>query len=333
MTRKRPTLNDVAEHAGVSRALVSIVMRDVPGASAETRTRVRAAAAELGYRPDTRARLLRQDHSRLLGVAFAAGEQFHADLVDGIYVAAERLGYDVVLSAVTPRRNESRTVRTLVDDRCEAVLLLGSQLPARQLQQLAEQVPVVALARRVRVPGVDSVHSDDAGGARSAVDHLLGLGHRKIVHIDGGRAPGAADRRRGYLSAMRRAGLGEVAEIVEGGPTEEFGARAAHVLLTDRSTAPSALFAFNDRSAVGALDVLIRSGHAVPQSISVVGFDDSALARLAHIDLTTVAQDADQLSALAVARAVDRVESAGPLESVDLVVAPHLVARGTSSAI
>ena len=117
--QRRPTLNDVAERAGVSRALVSIVMRDAPGASEQTRERVRRVADELGYRPDPRARRLREHHTKLLGVTFVAGQEFHADLVDGVYVAAEGLGYDVVLSGVTPHRDERRALRTLVDDRCD----------------------------------------------------------------------------------------------------------------------------------------------------------------------------------------------------------------------
>ena len=126
----RPTLEDVARHAGVSRALVSIVMRDVPGASDETRARVRRAADEIGYRPDPRARRLRQLRTKLLGVTFAAGQEFHAELVDGVYAAADEFGYEVVLSGVTRHHDEQRAVRTLLDDRCEAVLLLGPELPA-----------------------------------------------------------------------------------------------------------------------------------------------------------------------------------------------------------
>src|SRR5689334_25405975 len=108
--RDRPTLQDVAERAGVSRALVSIVMRDVPGASDATRARVRQAADEIGYRPDPRARLLRSQRSHLLGVVFTAGQEFHAGLVDGVYRAAEANGYDVLLSCVTPHHGEAKAV-------------------------------------------------------------------------------------------------------------------------------------------------------------------------------------------------------------------------------
>ena len=120
------------------------------------------------------------------------------------------------------------------------------------------------------------------------MDHLVALGHHEIVHIDGGRAPGAADRRRGYRTAMRRHGLS--ARVLPGGLSEEDGAAAASALLASQPR-PTAVLAFNDQCATGVLDVFLRSGVTVPGQISVVGFDDSHLARLAHINLTSVGQD------------------------------------------
>jgi DNA-binding LacI/PurR family transcriptional regulator len=160
------------------------------------------------------------------------------------------------------------------------------------------------------------------------VDHLVGLGHRAIAHIDGGRAPGAADRRRGYRTAMNRHGLGGHIRVLPGGLTEEDGATAARVLLAARPR-PTAVMAF-DRCATGVLDVFLRSGVAVPGDISVVGFDDTHLARLAHIDLTTVGQDITRLAGLAVGRAIARLEGEEP-PGGERVVAPHLVVRGTTA--
>ena len=215
---RRPTLQDVADLAGVSRALVSIVIRDVPGASDATRVRVKAAADELGYRPDNAARLLRQHRSRLIGVSYVAAQTFHAELLDEIYVAAERSRYDVVLSAVSERRPDSRATRTLLDDRCEAILLLGSQAPEAEIVDLADKVPVVVIARKMSSVHVDVVRTDDEAGAVMAVNHLVELGHRSITHVDGGRGPGAQERRQGYRKAMRAAGLEP--RILPGGLTE-----------------------------------------------------------------------------------------------------------------
>jgi DNA-binding LacI/PurR family transcriptional regulator len=227
---RRPTLADVAARAGVSTALVSIVMRDAPGASTATRDRVRRAAAEIGYRPDSRARLLRSSRSRLLGVVFGVQADFHGDLVSGLYAAADRVGYELALSAVTPGRDEQRAVGSLLQDRCEALVLLGPQSPTAALADLATRLPVVVVARPVRSSAVDVVRTADDEGARLAVEHLLALGHRDVVHVDGGRAPGAAERRRGYREALRAHGLD--AHVLPGGPTEEDGAAAARRLLS-----------------------------------------------------------------------------------------------------
>jgi DNA-binding LacI/PurR family transcriptional regulator len=325
--QRRPTLEDVAERAGVSRALVSIVMRDVPGASEQTRARVRRAAEEIGYRPDPRARRLRLHRTKLIGVTFTAGQEFHADLVDGVYVAAEDLGYDVVLSGVTPHRDEPRALRTLIDDRCEGLVLIGPEMPARQLGDLASKVPVVVVARRVR--GVDAVRSDDVAGAELGMDHLLGLGHRRVLYLDGGRAPGAAERRRGYLRATRAAGLPELTH--PGGLTEREGAAAASAMLESQAL-PSAVFAFNDRCALGVMDVLIRAGVPVPQQVSVLGFDDSPLAGLAHIDLTTIRQDSAGLARAAVQRLVARLDDASvDGGAVDIAGEPTLIVRGSTA--
>ena len=324
---RRPTLEDVAARAGVSRALVSIVMRDVPGASDETRENVRRAADEIGYRPDPRARRLRQLRTKLIGVTFTAGQEFHADLVDGVYVAADELGYDVVLSGVTPHRDEHRAVRTLVDDRCEGLVLIGSEMPARQLVDLGSRVPVVVMARRVR--GVDAVRSDDIAGAVLGMEHLISLGHSRILYLDGGRAPGAAERLRGYRRAARSAGLSELTS--PGGLTEREGAAAAAGMLASKAL-PSAVFAFNDRCALGVMDTLIRAGVVVPEQVSVLGFDDSPLAGLAHIDLTTIRQNSAGLAKAAVLRLATRLDEAPKGGAVvDITCEPTLIVRGSTA--
>jgi DNA-binding LacI/PurR family transcriptional regulator len=328
-TGKRPTLADVAARAGVSTALVSIAMRGAKGVSAATREHIFAVAQEIGYRPDARARLLRSRRSRLLGVQFGLQHPFHADLVECLYRVAEPAGYQIALSAVTASRGEQRATEALLDDRCEALILLGPQAPAARLEKLAAQLPVICVARRLppSAPGVVVVRTADDDGACQAVDHLVSLGHRDVVHIDGGRAPGAADRRRGYRTAMRRHGLG--GQILPGGLTEEDGAAAGHALLNARPR-PTAVLAFNDHCAVGLLDVFLRAGVPVPGQISVIGFDDSHLAGLAHINLTTVGQDIPRLADLAVVRALARLEGQHA-PGRETVIAPRLVVRGTTA--
>jgi DNA-binding LacI/PurR family transcriptional regulator len=326
---RRPTLADVARRAEVSISLVSIVMRAASGASPANRERVLRAARELGYVPDSRARMLRQGRSQLLGVMFGVQQPFHVDLVDGIYAAAELAGYDVVLSGVTPTRPEARAVETLLADRCEALLLLGPQSPRSWLTDLAGRLPVVVVARSVTVTTIDVVRTADAKGIGLAVDHLVGLGHGRITHIDGATAPGAAQRRQGFRAAMLRHGL--VPHVVRGGLAESDGARATEEILAG-STVPTGILAYNDRCATGVLDTLYRAGAQVPGQVSVVGFDDTYLAGFSHIDLTTVRQDTPLMARIAVDRAVDRLAGspADRRPARTVVVPPALVVRGTT---
>lgn len=319
----RPTMADVARIAGVSPALVSIVMRGVEGASEDTRRRIKSIAEDIGYVPDRRAQKLRQTSSRLLGVTFDLQQPFHGDLVEHIYGAAGSHGYDVMLSAVAPTREEGSAVQALLRERCEAALLVGSRLTTQELAEIDGRVPAVALLRSSR--GVSSVRSDDLAGIGSAVDHLVELGHKGIAHIDGGRSPGADDRRKGFRDAMRRHGLD--ARVVDGGITETEGAEGIRALL-DSPQLPTAVVAFNDNSATGVLDHLVRRGIDVPGDISVVGYDDSRLARIAHIRLTSISQDVSALADAAVASALERISGGAPSE---IVLAPSLVRRGTTA--
>lgn len=327
---RRPTLADVAAEAGVSVALVSIVMREAPGASAATRQRVREVAARLGYQPDSRARRLRSGESRLLGVVFDVRHPFHHDMLTGLYEAAAKVEYELALSAVTPRRGEQAAINDLLRDRCAALIVLGPQLSAGELDELTARLPVVAMFRRVHKRTVDVVRTDDERGLHLAVDHLVEFGHRHIAHVDGGRTAASAERRRGYVDAMRRHGLLASARVLPGGSGEEDGALAADELLAGPGPTPTAVAMFNDLSAAGMLDVLRRRGLSVPGDVSVVGYDDASFSALSHIDLTTVAQDVETLAALAVARAVERLDGAA-VDRREVTIDPHLVARGTSA--
>ena len=323
----RPRLEDVAARAGLSTATVSLVLRGAPGPSAESRRRVLEVAAELGYRADRTASLLARRRRHLLGVMLDVRNPFHAELVEEIQVEADRIGYEVVLATLTRTHDEHRAVESLLDFRCEALLLLGPDLSDDALGKLAVQTPVVVIGRRARDAAVDVIRTADHTGVAQALTHLIDLGHRRIAFVDGGRGFVATARRRGYREAMRRAGLAPV--VVPGDHTEEGGIAAGRVLaaLPDR---PTAVVASNDRLAVGLLDAFLRQGVPVPGEISVVGYDDSTLARLAHIDLTTVNQDAPAQARHAVAAAVSRLDE-GRDERLEVVLRPHLVVRGSTA--
>lgn len=332
---KRPravTMADVAARAGVSRALVSIVFRGVPGAGPETRQRVMQAAEELAYRPDQRARLLGSNRSRTVGVVFGLHHEFHAEVVEALYRSVEPAGYDLALGATAPTRGESRAVQSLLDYRCEAIILIGPTLSRAAIEELAERLPVVVVARSLRSRAVDVVRTDDVAGARIAVEHLAGLGHTSITHVDGGRAPGAAQRRRGYLAAMRGLGLDAAVEVVRGGLTEEDGERVAAQLLA--ATSATAVTAFNDHCAAGLLSAARARGVEVPGGLALVGYDDSHIAGLNSVALTTIAQDSAILAASALEIAVSRAEGGADQPSpTEVVVPPRLVVRRTTATI
>ncbi|MDQ0619402.1 DNA-binding LacI/PurR family transcriptional regulator [Arthrobacter globiformis] len=174
--QRRPTLMDVAQAAGVSRALVSIVMRGAPGAAVATRQKVLDAANELGYRPDSRARLLRSTRTKLLGLSFSTAHAFHAEIVDAAYAEASAKGYELALGGVTSGRPEARTIEALLDFGSEALILISPTLSSDELARYAGQVPVVSLLRNDVGERTDSVSSDDYEGIRMAVEHLVCLG-------------------------------------------------------------------------------------------------------------------------------------------------------------
>jgi DNA-binding LacI/PurR family transcriptional regulator len=326
---RRPRLQNVAAEAGVSPATVSMVLRGLPGPSAATRERVLKTAALLGYRPDRAASVLASRRSRLIGVMMDISNTFHAQLVQDVHEAAERHGYDLVLSTVTRNRDEKRAVETLLDSRCEALVLLGPESAAEQLAALDRQLPVVVVGRPVPSAGVDVIRAADDEGVAQAVDHLVGLGHRRITYVDGGDDPIAALRSRSYQLSMSRHHLDDLLRVIAGGRTEAAGAQAARTIL-ESGPQPTAVLAFNDRCAMGLLDTLIRAGIDVPAAISIVGYDDSPVARLAHIDLTTVSQRSQELTEHAVTALIERLDG-NRTDHREVVLPPQLVIRGTTA--
>ena len=323
---------DVAEKAGVSRALVSIVFRGEVGAGEETRRRVLRVADEIGYRPDSAARLLARGRSRTLGVMFTLQQTFHTKLIEAIYPEAERLGYEVLLSGAAQSRSEEKAVEALLSHRCESVIVLGSFAKPSFLGELGRRTVAVSVSRRVSHAHVDFVHSAEARGVHQAMDHLVGLGHRRIVHIDGGRGPGSAERRRAYRAAMRRHGLMAEERVIPGEHTEASGIETGRLLVAEHDEGrplPTAVLAGNDRSAMGLLMSLTRAGVEVPRDMSVIGYDDSHLSHLMPIGLTTVRQDAARMAEHAVRFAVERLEDR-EREPQEAVLEPELVVRGTS---
>ncbi len=327
---RKPTLVDVARAAGVSRALVSIIIRGAPGASEETRARVLKIADELGYQPDVRARLLARSSPRLIGVTYKVGSLHHADLLSPIYETAEAAGYEVILSGRTRRHDERHATDALIGYRCDALLIISPEVPEAELQRLSTAVPVLSLGRRMlhATTDVDVVRTDEVAGIRMAIDHLARLGHRRIAHVDGGTGVIGSDRRRAYREHMTRLGLREDVHIVPGGDNGEAGRRAGRHLLREPDR-PTAVICYNDECAWGVMRALADIGLAVPRDVSVVGYDGSAVARMAPHELTTIRQDTDGLGRLSVERLIVRLEQG--LAIGDTVLVPSMAPGETTA--
>jgi DNA-binding LacI/PurR family transcriptional regulator len=301
-------------------------MRGAPHVSEARRAAVLAAAAELGYRPNLVARSLVERRTRTLGVLVSdLHNPFFAEVIDGLQAEAHERDLRIVLG--TGRRDpdeEADAVEAFLQQDVDGLVLLSPQLSAGALAEAARAVPTVVVAtRQLRAPRCDVIVNDDALGAELAVAHLAELGHERIAHIS---APGTAERRAGYESAMARHGL--VPLIAPGDVTDEGGYEGARALLVNGR--PTAIFACNDLAALGALTALEEAGLSVPGDVSLVGYDNTYLASIRHIALTSVDQPRLEMGRLAV-RAIDARRAAPDAPARLRTVTPHLEIRGSSA--
>lgn len=327
----RPTMEDVARRAGVSRALVSLVMRGSPKVSEQRRAAVLRAAEELGYSPHAMARSLASRTSSVLGVMVSdLHNAFFAEVVDGLDEAARAEGFELIINTGGRRASRERhAVDSLLSFRPAGVVLLGPVVPASTIAAAAEQSPVVLVSRSSRLSTVDTVNDDGQTGCGLAIDHLVSLGHTRIVHLDGGGGSESGTRRRGYLAAMRRHGLDPL--VIPSEYTDAAGAKAVREMLARHDgPLPSAILAANDLNAIGAISALEEAGMRVPEDISVVGYDNTSLAALRHIALTTIDQPRMEMGRLAAEALLERVRGQRT-EPVRHLLHPKLVVRATTA--
>jgi DNA-binding LacI/PurR family transcriptional regulator len=323
-------MKDVAEHAGVSRQLVSMVFRDLSGPKRETRERVMKSARALGYHPDASARSLRQRRSYQIGVLYTMHQPFEVDLVEHLFIAAKNAGYSLVLAPLSQGRTHEVAITEVMQQRIEALVVLATDDGTSTSAGLDGRLPTVQLNGPRATFDTDDVRVDNAGGMRLAVAHLVGLGHTDIVHVDGGDGPNAEERREGYRQAMADADLAGHADLVPSAYSEEDGAAAAAALLA-REAMPTAVICCNDRCAFGLVEALVRTGIRIPEQLSVVGYDDSSIASLSFLQLTSVRHDPDALAELAIASVVHRLSGMQQDPPARSLVAAELVVRGTTA--
>ncbi|MFI1728293.1 LacI family DNA-binding transcriptional regulator [Streptomyces acidicola] len=326
-----PTIRDVAERAGVSKSLVSLVLRGSDQVRPEKREAVLAAVEELGYRPNAAARSLSERRTRTVGVLLNdMRNPWFVELLDGLGSRLHDSGLHMLLAdgRLNRRLGEDLT-HTFTDLRVDGLVAVGTLPPSAALHTAAGQIPtVVAGAREPVLPRVDIVAGDDEHGARLATEHLIGLGHRRIAHIAGQGVVGEL-RRRSFEAVMREHGLSDTAIVEQGDLTEEGGYRAA-VRLLSAAGRPTAVFAFNDIAGVGALSAAEELGLQVPRDLSLVGYDNTYLSRLRHLWLTTVDNASHDVGRRAAQRLLDRI-TAPDRPSETVLATPALKVRGTTA--
>lgn len=288
------SIKDIAKAAGVSPSTVSRALSDHPRISDETKERIRRLAQETGYTPSLLARSLVTRDTATIGVVITrASDPFLTHLVASIEEVAQEQGYSVLMSSsYTDPDRELEVVGAFHGRRTSGIIVIGSQIDVGYLQ-MRDRFPLPIVLTNCRTYPY-SVSTDNPAGARRAVEHLVQLGHRRVAYIANRRSQRTnLDRLAGYQRVLAENGIPAKEDIiVEGDGTLLGGNRAARILLS-RTQPPTAVFCFNDMTALGVLSALREARIRVPDAMSVVGFDDVEFATYCYPRLTTVRQPTD----------------------------------------
>ncbi|MEW2554045.1 LacI family DNA-binding transcriptional regulator [Streptomyces zhihengii] len=335
----RPTLEQVAAHAGVGRGTVSRVINGSPRVSEETRSLVEAAIAELGYVPNRAARALAANRTDAVALVVPESqdrffsEPYFSHIVRGAGAGLAGTGMQLLLTLAPQGRERDTLAQYLAADRVDGVLLVsvhaGDPLPD---QLAALSVPVVISGRRSADEPLAAVDSDNFEGAREAVAHLAARGRRTVATITGPLDVYGAQRRLdGYRSAVAGAGLDADPRLTaEADFSEEGGRRAMRALLDGRPDL-DAVFAASDVMAAGARATLREAGRRVPGDVALVGFDDSAVARHMDPPLTSVRQPIEEMGRTMARVLLDEIATpSAPPRRPRIVLPTRLVVRESS---
>ncbi|MEU1433752.1 LacI family DNA-binding transcriptional regulator [Streptomyces sp. NPDC005786] len=331
------TITDVARHAGVSTAAVSKVMRNAYGVSPAMQEKVKAAIAELGYRPHAAARGMR-GRTYTIGVLLDnVRNAFFADILDGIQDELRDSEYTVLIGAAgfSPEE-QAKTIRSMVDRQMDGLILIAPGTPREEVLDTATSTPTVVLGHHDGSDTHDSVVDADDIGAGLVVDHLVSLGHRDIALVP---APGTKANRwkrtpeivltAGYLDAMERHGLSEHARVLHAAYSDEGGFKAGMTLLTTEHR-PTAVMTGADVAALGIYRAAHELGLRIPEDLSLVGYNNTALAALAPVQLTSVDQAGHTMGSTAARMLIERVEGRRD-RAMRTTMTPRLVRRGTTA--
>jgi LacI family transcriptional regulator/LacI family repressor for deo operon, udp, cdd, tsx, nupC, and nupG len=338
MSRRAVSIGDIARIAGVSHSTVSRALHDNPLISLDVRAHIQRLAREMGYTPNAIAQSLQQRRTDTVGlVVTSIADPFYADVVKGIEEEARRASLSVFLSAShNDPAQEMNVIEIFHRRRVDGIIIASSRIGNRQTERLARvRVPIVLINDDAQRDEMQSATVDDYAGARLALEHLLGLGHRAIGYIGAGSRARSNNRRMaGYESALAEAGITPPAEWVAVAPPddelpEQDMASGRTLLLRLLDAGVTAVFCYNDMIAVGVLTACREQGIAVPRDLSVVGFDDIELAKYMTPPLTTIHQPKVRLGRAAMRMLLDLLDDRAV---EDHVLVPTLVERGSTAS-
>jgi len=325
-------IKQVAKRAGVSTATVSRTINNL-GVKPGTARRVRQAIEELKYFPNTHARSLVSGRSRIVGLIVSdITNPFFPELVKGFEDAATAKGYEVLLSNTEYDSSRMATaVRRMLERKVDAVAIMTSEMGASFIQQFARrQIAMVFLDVGTVEKHMSNIKVDYASGISQAVEHLFELGHRRVAFISGpADLKSARIRRSAFLKAMKNRGVGGPAWIETGNHRIDGGFHAMRRVF-ERKLRPTAVLSSNDLTAIGALRAIRRNGLHVPDDISVVGFDDIALAEFTEPPLTTVRLPREEIAGKAFEALLASLGDTSRI-GVEYLISPQLVIRESTA--
>lgn len=345
------TIRDVARESGYSASTVSIVLNSAPLSRyipSDTKERIQSAARQLGYRPNPLARSLRSQRSNIVGVmVFDVTDPFCTPILRGLENSLYQASY---LSLLADAHNEphrfERYLEMLLDRRVEGLIVIANWLMTdiKLLADLTErQIPTVVAGRTFEIPGASTVSVDNENGASLALEHLYRLGHREIAFLRGPKSLVSSGQRwKGIRDFAQTAGLrldprriAELPESLDPNSSFEAGAQLTMELLRKGKTF-TALMAYDDMTALGALRALKNRGLRVPEDCSVIGFDDVAQASLSIPSLTTVRQPMEAMGAMSAGMILDAIKAANQKQEVPVLrrkIPAELVVRESTAAL
>jgi DNA-binding LacI/PurR family transcriptional regulator len=334
MAQSRATLRDVAVLAGVSHQTVSRVVNSDERVRPVTRQRVEAAIAELDFRPNAIARFMATGSTRTFTcLAPNLTDYTFARIIEGAEHEARRAGYYLLSASAADEDAFATLVDQLVDSqRTEGLLVINPYADGRH-HHLPDDVPTVFVGARPREEAVDSVALDDEGAARIATEHLLSLGHRRIATICGPMSEDCSqDRLAGYQAALAAAGLTIDSDLIVEGDWSATSGHEAFQRLVRLPEPPTAIFAQNDRMAIGVLRAAREAGLHVPDDLAVIGVDDMPLASYFDPPLTTMRQDLVEIGCQAAHLLIRAVENPGA-ERQHLRLPAELIVRESTGSV